>query len=176
MPLLMEAEARPPWKIVGFHGEAEALRQVLRRSRQIPLAQTSRTDCHAGNLSSLFSSEPCTIQSERLQGDSTHPDHPAPGRLTESNGESPVKRITHTLAATFLLLCFYLIANAQALSPEEQKIVRYIDAHSAETVSLLEKVINIESATQNLAGVKSVGEVFKGEFAALGMTARWIDM
>jgi len=94
----------------------------------------------------------------------------------QPNGESPVKRITHALAATLLLLCFYLIVNAQALSPEEQKIVRYIDAHSAEAVSLLEKVINIESATQNLAGVKRVGEVFKGEFAALGMTAKWIDM
>src|SRR6267142_2827673 len=96
------------------------------------------------------------------------PDHP--------NGETPVKRITRALAATLLLLCFYLIVNAQALSPEERKIVRYIDAHSAEAASLLEKVINIESATQNLAGVKRVGEVFKGEFAALGMTAKWIDM
>jgi len=87
-----------------------------------------------------------------------------------------VKRIVPILAATFLLLCLYLTAAAQALSPEEQKIVKYIDAHSAAAVELLEKVVNIESATQNLAGVKRVGEVFQSEFAALGMTARWIDM
>ncbi len=87
-----------------------------------------------------------------------------------------MKKILHSLTATLLLLCFYLIATAQTLSPEEQKIVRYVDAHAAEAVSLLEKVVNIESATQNLAGVKSVGEVFKGEFAALGLNAKWIDM
>ena len=87
-----------------------------------------------------------------------------------------MKRIIQTLTATLLLLCFYLVTNAQALSPEEQKIVNYVDAHSAEAVSLLEKVINIESATQNTAGVKLVGEVFRGEFASIGLTARWIDM
>lgn len=87
-----------------------------------------------------------------------------------------MKRITHALAITLLLLSFYLIANAQTLSPEEQRIVKYVDAHSAEAVSLLEKVVNIESATQNLAGVKRVGEVFKSEFGALGLTAKWIDM
>src|SRR5436189_2163730 len=83
------------------------------------------------------------------------------------------------LALALTFLCFWLVANGQApsrLSPEEQKIVNYIDAHSAEAVSLLEKVVNIESATQNVVGVKQVGEVFKGEFAALGLTARWIDM
>lgn len=87
-----------------------------------------------------------------------------------------MKKIKHSLTATLWLLCLFLIATAQTLSPEEQKIVRYVDAHSAEAVSLLEKVVNIESATQNTAGVKRVGEVFKGEFAALGLTAKWIDM
>lgn len=87
-----------------------------------------------------------------------------------------MKKIIPGLASTLLLLILFQDASAQALSPEERKIVNYIDAHSAEAVSLLEKVINIESATQNLAGVKRVGEVFKGEFAALGLTAKWIDM
>jgi glutamate carboxypeptidase len=87
-----------------------------------------------------------------------------------------VKRIVTGLVSTLLLLCFFQSANAQALSPEEKKIVAYVDAHAAEAVSLLEKVVNIESATQNLTGVKHVGEVFKSEFEALGLTARWIDM
>jgi glutamate carboxypeptidase len=87
-----------------------------------------------------------------------------------------VKRIVPGLVSTLLLLCFFQSANAQALSPEEQKIVAYVDAHAAEAISLLEKVVNIESATQNLAGVKRVGEVFKSEFETLGLTARWIDM
>ena len=72
-----------------------------------------------------------------------------------------MKRIVPGLVSTLLLLCFFQSANAQALSPEEQKIVAYVDAHAPEAVTLLEKVVNIESATQNLAGVKRVGEVFK---------------
>jgi len=87
-----------------------------------------------------------------------------------------MKRIVPGLVSTLLLLCFFQSANAQAFSPEEQKIVAYVDAHAPEAVTLLEKVVNIESATQNLAGVKRVGEVFKSEFEALGLNARWIDM
>ncbi len=41
---------------------------------------------------------------------------------------------------------------------------------------LLEKVVNIQSPTENLAGVKQVGAVFKAEFESLGFKARWIDM
>ena len=87
-----------------------------------------------------------------------------------------MKRITFALTATLLLIFSFQIAGAQALSPEEKRIVAYIDAHAAEAVSLLEKVVNIESATQNVAGVKRVGQVFKTEFEAIGLTARWIDM
>ena len=90
-----------------------------------------------------------------------------------------MKKIVSGLASALVLICCFQAVNAQArspLSPEEQKIVAYVDAHKDEAVSLLEKVVNIESATQNLAGVKRVGEVFKDEFAALGLTARWIDM
>ena len=87
-----------------------------------------------------------------------------------------MKRITFALTATLLLIFSFQIAGAQALSPEEKRIVAYIDAHAAEAVSLLEKVVNIESATQNVAGVKRVGQVFKTEFEVIGLTARWIDM
>jgi glutamate carboxypeptidase len=96
-----------------------------------------------------------------------------PSKHFSKNGESLVKRF---LSSTLLLLSIFVIANAQSLSTEEQKIVAYVDAHAAEAVTLLEKVVNIESATQNLPGVKRVGEVFRTEFAAIGLTARWIDM
>jgi glutamate carboxypeptidase len=86
-----------------------------------------------------------------------------------------MNKIPSLLAALFLLCCF-TVTPAQKLSPEEQKIVSYIDAHSTEAIALLEKVVNIESATQNVNGVKSVGQVFKGEFESIGLTARWIDM
>ena len=59
---------------------------------------------------------------------------------------------------------------------EEQKIVDYIDAHIEDAIALLEKTVNIESPTENLAGVKEVGMVFKQEFESLGFLAKWIEM
>jgi len=87
-----------------------------------------------------------------------------------------VKIAKYALTSILLSICFASIANAQKLSPEEQRIVNYVDAHAAEAVALLERVVNIESATQNPAGVKQVGQVFKSEFESIGLTARWIDM
>ena len=87
-----------------------------------------------------------------------------------------MKRTALNLASTLLLVAFFQTVSAQTLSPAERRIVAYVDAHAAEAVSLLERVVNIESATQNVAGVKRVGDVFKSEFEALGLTAHWVDM
>ena len=67
-------------------------------------------------------------------------------------------------------------ANAQKLSADEKKIIAYIDSHNDEAITLLEKVVNIESPTEDLAGVKNVGMTFGDEFKALGMTVKWLDM
>ena len=72
------------------------------------------------------------------------------------------------LSATF--------SYAQKISPEEQKLVDYVDGHTSEAIALLEKTVNIESPTENLAGVRQVGAVFKAEFESLGFTAKWISM
>ena len=79
------------------------------------------------------------------------------------------------IASVFILLSPLLI-HAQKISPDEQKLVDHIDAHASEAIGLLERVVNIESPTENLAGVRQVGSVFKREFESLGFTARWIDM
>jgi glutamate carboxypeptidase len=76
------------------------------------------------------------------------------------------------LTIAFACIC----AHAQTLSPEEQRIASYIDAHRKEQIALLEKVVNLQSPTENLAGVKQVGLVFKSQLEALGLTAKWIDM
>lgn len=76
-------------------------------------------------------------------------------------------------------MCVVLLAtftNAQKISPEEKKLVDYIDAHTTEAVVLLEKAVNIQSPTENLTGVRQVGALFKQEFESLGFTATWIDM
>src|SRR5258707_6457045 len=106
-----------------------------------------------------------------------------PSVETAANGRK--KEVPHTLitklmtkyltriAIALLFAAFtHVLAQAQKLSAEEQKLVSYIDAHTAEAIALLEKTVNIESPTQNSEGVKKVGLVFKSEFDALGLTTK----
>ena len=79
------------------------------------------------------------------------------------------------LAFVFLALSF-TCSNAQKLSAGEQKIIDYVDAHMSEAIGMVENVVNIESPSEDVAGVKQVGMVFKRELESLGLTARWIDM
>ena len=67
-------------------------------------------------------------------------------------------------------------SNAQKLSAEEQKIIDYVDAHMGEAIGMVENVVNIESPSEDIAGVKQVGSIFKRELESLGLTARWIEM
>ncbi len=66
--------------------------------------------------------------------------------------------------------------RGQGLSADEQRIVAAVDARADEATALLERVVNIDSATENLEGVRRVGEVFRREFDGLGFATRWIDM
>jgi glutamate carboxypeptidase len=68
------------------------------------------------------------------------------------------------------------VASAvQMSSPVERKIVEAIDANNGAALALLEKVVDINSGSQNLAGVKAVGDVFRAEFDALGFKTTWVD-
>ena len=86
------------------------------------------------------------------------------------------QRLSKIAVAFGVVLLSATFAYAQKISPEEQKLVDYIDAHTGEATALLEKTVNIESPTENLTGVKQVGAVFKTEFESLGFSARWINM
>ena len=68
-----------------------------------------------------------------------------------------------------------LIALAQASAPAETRIVSAVDAHNGEALALLEKVVNINSGSHNLAGVRAVGDAFRAEFDALGFKTTWVD-
>ncbi|HMT09564.1 MAG TPA: M20/M25/M40 family metallo-hydrolase [Pyrinomonadaceae bacterium] len=69
-----------------------------------------------------------------------------------------------------------IVAFAQSAIADEQKIATQIDKDRDGMIAMLEKVVNIESPTEDLAGVKAVGAFFRKEFDALGMKTRWIDM
>jgi len=65
--------------------------------------------------------------------------------------------------------------SARALSRTEEAIVAHVDAHGGEARALLERVVNINSGSQNFAGVREVGGVFARELEALGFTTRWAN-
>jgi glutamate carboxypeptidase len=73
------------------------------------------------------------------------------------------------------------VALAQAapapgiLTADERALTAFIDKDNDRALALLEKVVNINSGTMNLAGVREVGAVFRAEFDALGFKTEWVD-
>ena len=61
------------------------------------------------------------------------------------------------------------------LSDAERQIVQAIDADQEHALALLEKAVNINSGTMNLAGVRQVGALFGAELEPLGFQVRWVD-
>ena len=61
------------------------------------------------------------------------------------------------------------------LTPEERALTAFVDADNPRALALLERVVNINSGTMNVAGVREVGAVFRAEFAALGFKTEWVD-
>jgi glutamate carboxypeptidase len=86
-----------------------------------------------------------------------------------------------SILSLVLLVAPALVAPGQAPSPmaalsqDERALAAYVDAHNDQALALLERVVNINSGTQNFEGVREVGRVFRSELDALGFTTRWID-
>ncbi|MCC7051977.1 MAG: M20/M25/M40 family metallo-hydrolase [Gemmatimonadaceae bacterium] len=66
-------------------------------------------------------------------------------------------------------------AAADSLSRVERALARHALTHEDEALALLERLVNINSGTQNLVGVREVGRVLRAEYDALGFTTRWVD-
>lgn len=66
--------------------------------------------------------------------------------------------------------------SAQDLSPAEQKIVQTVQQNQKQEFTLLEKLVNINSGTQNIAGVTKVGEILRPEFEKLGFKTQWVPL
>ncbi len=76
---------------------------------------------------------------------------------------------------TLVLLVLGVIQTGASLTPPERAIVEHVDAQNAEALALLERVVNINSGTQNFQGVHAVGQVFAAQFDALGFRTHWVD-
>jgi glutamate carboxypeptidase len=70
------------------------------------------------------------------------------------------------------------LAAAPALaappSPAERTMIATVDAEQARTLALLERVVNQNSGTRNLAGVRATYDILAPEFAQLGFTVKWL--
>src|SRR5471030_775394 len=63
----------------------------------------------------------------------------------------------------------------QGISPLERATAKAVDTHNAEALALLEKIVNINSGTMNLAGVRAVSDALRPQLELLGFKTRWVD-
>lgn len=61
------------------------------------------------------------------------------------------------------------------LNQDEKIIVDFVDQNMNQALSMLETLVNINSGTANIPGVKKVGEVVKSSLDKLGFSTRWVD-
>jgi glutamate carboxypeptidase len=80
------------------------------------------------------------------------------------------------LAAAGLVRTAAADEPASTLNPTEQRIVAAVRAHSPQALELLRQSALINSGTNNLQGVRAVGQLFRTQLDALGFQTRWIDM
>lgn len=72
---------------------------------------------------------------------------------------------------------FTLVAQtAPPLSPPEKAMVAYIDAHQQEANALLEKLVDINSGTHNIEGVRAIAKIMGAQLSDLGFEVHWIPM
>jgi glutamate carboxypeptidase len=77
----------------------------------------------------------------------------------------------------FLVLALAGLAPAHAeLDRTERAIARHAAAGQPAAEALLQKVVDIESPTENAPGVRAVGDAFAEELRAIGFRTRWVEL
>jgi glutamate carboxypeptidase len=66
--------------------------------------------------------------------------------------------------------------SAQPLTKEEKAILARIDAQMPETMKLLEEMVNINSGTLNVTGVRKVGDLLGKAFQQAGFQTTWVSL
>jgi glutamate carboxypeptidase len=80
-----------------------------------------------------------------------------------------------TLALGTIALAFSSPSLA-ALSPAEQVMMRTVDAEQPRTLAMLQRWVDQNSGTMNLAGVEAVRRMVDPELQQLGFKTQWIEM
>jgi glutamate carboxypeptidase len=80
------------------------------------------------------------------------------------------------IPAAAIVSLIVAVVTAQRREPDEARVVAsFIDAHNAEALTLLERLVNINSGTHNFDGVRNVGRIIRTELDGLGFKTEWID-
>ena len=69
-----------------------------------------------------------------------------------------------------------VVASAQSLTSEQQKILASVNANQQESIVLLKQLVDINSGTLNPGGVRRVADVLRPRFEALGFSCRFLPM
>ena len=76
-----------------------------------------------------------------------------------------------------VVMAMGLAAPALAQTSEaERTMMRTVAAEHDRHIALLERLVNVNSGTLNLAGVRVVGDMVRAELEPLGFQVRWVDM
>ena len=67
-------------------------------------------------------------------------------------------------------------AATRRLTSTERNLVRTVDARQEAALNLLAETVNVQSATENHAGVRATGSIYDREYRALGFETRWVEL
>lgn len=70
----------------------------------------------------------------------------------------------------------FATAPAMALDKAEKAMIATVEKEAARGEALLERLVNVNSGTMNLAGVEEVGKMMRAELEDLGFKVRWVPM
>jgi glutamate carboxypeptidase len=84
-----------------------------------------------------------------------------------------MKKINLLVALIILLQCSALSQNSNS---DEKKIIASIRTALPQHLRFLESLVNINSGTLNIKGVKAVGDALRVEFNKIGFNTEWINM
>jgi glutamate carboxypeptidase len=76
----------------------------------------------------------------------------------------------------FLAASIAAAPASAALTSAEQAMIRTIDAEQQRTTAMLQRWVDQNSGTLNLAGVRAVRDMVEPEFRQLGFKTEWIEM
>ncbi|MFM1808508.1 MAG: hypothetical protein RLZZ242_1233 [Bacteroidota bacterium] len=86
------------------------------------------------------------------------------------------------LKSVISLLVFSMVAPTISLQAQtklsriEKQIAKQVSANHPEAIAFLEQVVNVNSGTLNLKGVREVGRLFQAQFDAIDFETEWEEM